>query len=186
MTTHDALTKCIALTESPCYIKKRNAVMDENRRKKRRRLGDRVLRKTVDTLQILAKISGGREGDFSEYYADLVGAKALVGRRQLDRRLGDILCSSIEAIAANINKLLEQQKALRKVGVTKMRGKKTSPMAVKTSVVGWEAERPCVGKNYRIYKEGGGIFRSARVTEVKPGYFQTKNSLYRIEVLMQG
>jgi hypothetical protein len=163
--------------------KEKDGIMVVDRRKEKRRHGDRVLIRTVEILHMLEKISSGKEADYTEYYADLVGVKDMVGRRQTDRKLGDTLCSTIANVAANIHGLLARAKALRKVRITKMRGKIPSRVAVRASVVGWEAKRPRVGKKYRLYKDDGGVFRSALVTEVKPGFFQTRNSLYRVEVL---
>ena len=159
--------------------------MDEDRRGKKRRRGDHVLQRTIEVLEKLEKISEGNIEDFTEHYADLVGVKDLVGRRKRDRTVGELLCSTIESLATNLDTLLQQDQSLRKVRITKMRGKKTSRVAVHTSVVGWEAEQPSVGDRYQLYKDGGGIFRSAVVTEVKSEYFKTKNSTYRIEVLDQ-
>jgi hypothetical protein len=160
--------------------------MDPNRRQQVRRRTDRALQETIEILRVLEKISRGEGGDFGEQYADLVALKDRLGRREEDRKLGESLCSAIEGIATNIGSLLEKDKPLRKVQVIKMSGRKNAQVEVQSAVVGWEESRPRVGKNYRIFKDDGGIFRSAVVVKVIPGFFQTQNSLYRVEVLQEG
>lgn len=160
--------------------------MAENRRRDKRRYADLALKETVEILQILERISRGEEADFTERYADLVGMKDRLGRRQEDRKLGESLCATIEAIASNLGQLVGKERRLRKVRITKMSGERSSQMQVQTSVVGWEENRPQVGKSYRLFKDDGGLFRSARVIKVTPDYFQTQNSVYRIEVLREG
>jgi hypothetical protein len=159
--------------------------MEQNRRQQARRRTDRALQETIEILRVLERISRGEDGDFGEQYADLVGLKDRLGRREEDRRLGESLCSAIEAIATNIGSLLEKDKRLRKVRVTKMSGRKGAQVEVQSSVVGWEEMRPRVGKSYRLFKDDGGVFRSAVVMKVVPGYFQTQNSLYRVEVVQE-
>jgi hypothetical protein len=160
--------------------------MAENRRKKKRRSSDQILNETIQVLRTLERISKGEEADFSEYFVDLVGMKDRIGRREEDRKLGEALCSAIESIASNIGKLLEREKSLRHVRITKMGGKKGAKLAVETAILGWEEDRPQIGKNYRVFKEDGGVFRSAVVTKVTDDQFHTVNSLYRLEVLQEG
>jgi hypothetical protein len=159
--------------------------MTANRRKDQRRHSDRALEETVQILQILEKVSQGDEIDFTEHYADLVGMKDRIGRRQDDRKVGESLCLAIEALADNIAHLLSKEKGLRKVRVTKMSGKKEGRVKVQSSLVGWEEMRPHVGRTYRVFKDDGGVFRSAVVTKVLPGYFQTQNSVYRLDVVTE-
>jgi hypothetical protein len=159
--------------------------MTENRRKEYRRPADRALEETIAILQILEKISRGEDLDFGEHYADLVGVKDRIGRRDEDRKLGESLCSAIEAVALNIGTLLEKYRRLRKVKITKLSGKEGASVDVQSTLIGWEEARPRVGKNYRVFKEDGGIFRSALVVKMFPGHFQTQNSVYRIEVLQE-
>jgi len=157
--------------------------MQKNRRSQTRRNVDQVLKQTVTILQILEKISKGEEVDYTEHFADLVGIKDRLGRRHEDKKLGALLCSSIEAIASNINTLLKEEKSLRKVRITKVSGRKAAQVRTHTSVEGWEAARPGAGENYRIYKDDGGVFSTSPVIEVKSDYFRTHNSLYTIEVI---
>ncbi len=155
----------------------------KDRRRTQRRDSDRVLKETVEILKILEEISRGEEGDYSEHFADLVGLKDRLGRRKEDRRLGETLCSTLESLATNLQQLVKRRGDLRKVRITKVSGRKGARLGLQIVIVGWEEERPCVGKNYRLFKEDGGIFRSALVTRVTEDYFQTQNSLYRLEVL---
>ncbi len=157
--------------------------MAANRRKAPRRHSDKAIEETVQILQILEKLSQGEEIDFTEHYADLVGMKNRIGRRQDDRQVGESLCVAIEALAGNIVHLFSKEKGLRKVRLTKMSGKKDARVKVQSAVVGWEETRPHVGRTYRVFKDDGGVLRSAVVTKVMPGFFQTQNSLYKIEVL---
>jgi hypothetical protein len=157
--------------------------MKEDRRKGRRRGIDHVLGKTVELLQILQRLSGGEDVDYSEPYADLVGMKNRVGRREEDHKLGETLCSAIGGIAANIAQLRQRDAAPRKVRITKVSGKEGAQVDIRATVVGWEEGRPAPGRGYRVFKDDGGVFSSAPVTKVTPGHFQTQNSLYRIEVL---
>lgn len=156
----------------------------EERRRKTRRTADKILVQTTAILQILERISRGEDGDHTEYYADLAALIDRAGRRQEDRKLAKLLFASLEGIANNINKLLEKDKALRKVRITKMRGKKVSQVDVNDSLEGWEAERPRVGEIYRVYKDDGGMFSSSVVLDLRPGYIQTQNSEYRIETVL--
>lgn len=157
--------------------------MKKERRKEKRRDIDRVMEKTVELLRELERLSGGEEVDYSESYADLVGMKDWIGRREEDRKLGETLVSTIGSIAANIAQLQEKGKRPRKVRVTKMSGKEGAQLDVQTTIVGWEEARPRVGRNYRLIQEDGGVFSSAPLTKIASGYFQTRNSLYQIEVL---
>jgi hypothetical protein len=157
--------------------------MKEDRRKNTRRQSDRILVQTVAILKILEKISRGEIEDPTDYFTDLSVLIDQVGRRQEDRKVVKRLFSSLEAVANNLNKLLEKQRTLRQVKIIKMSGRKTQPIAVNTPIEGWEAERPKMGDCYRVYKDDGGVFSSSPVTEVQPGYIRTQNSFYRLEVL---
>jgi hypothetical protein len=116
------------------------------------------LKETVEILKILEEISRGEEGDYSEHFADLVGLKDRLGRRKEDRRLGETLCSTLESLATNLQQLVKRRGDLRKVRITKVSGRKGARLGLQIVIVGWEEE----------------------VTE---DYFQTQNSLYRLEVL---
>ncbi len=155
----------------------------EDRRTQIRRRSDRALRHTVEILKLLDRMFKGEKVDFGEYYADLVGMRSSLGRREEDRLLAESLCSALEALAADIQGLTGANKTLRRVRLTKMGGKRGAALEVHSSLVGWEEAQPKVGSNYTLFKDEGGVFRSAVVIRVAEGQFQTRNSLYRIEVL---
>jgi hypothetical protein len=159
--------------------------MGSERRRDKRRDADRVLREVVDILRILERISQGEEIDFSETYTDLVGMKDKLGRREEDHKLGEALCTALESLARNLGALLEKERQLRKVRIIKLSGRKGASLDIQSSLIGWEEDRPKIGKHYRVFKEDGGVFRSALVTKVAHDHFQTQNSLYQIEVLQE-
>jgi hypothetical protein len=157
--------------------------MTENRRKEIRRETDRVLDKLLETLQVVEKISRGEQADFTEAYADLVGLKNQLGRREVDRRIGDALCATIGAIASNIGhpgetKEQPAEERLRRVRLTKVSGGKGH-----ATIAGWEEAPPEVGKSYRVFQENGSVVRTSPITRVSEGFVQTRNSLYQLEIL---
>lgn len=157
--------------------------MNINRRKQTRRDADHILMKTLEVLRLLEKISKGEDADYTEHFADLVGMKDRLGRRQEDRRLVELLCCTLESIVTNISKLLKKDDTFRKVRITKASGRPSAQFSTWCSFEGWEAEPPRRGLIYRIYKDDGGVLSTSPIVEVKSDYFQTANSMYRIEVL---
>jgi len=155
----------------------------QDRRSQIRRRSDMALRHTVEILKLLDRMFKGEKVDFGEYYSDLVGMRSNLGRREEDRVLAESLCSALEALAADIQGLTGESKTLRRVRITKMSGRRHAALDVHSSFVGWEEARPKVGANYMVFKDQGGVFRSAMVIRVGDGEFQTRNSLYRVEVL---
>jgi hypothetical protein len=158
-------------------------IMQEERRRAMRRHGDEFLEEALATLQTIERLSRGEDVDYTEYYVDLVGMKNLIGRRHEDHLLGELICSTIESIADNIDDLLKKDRALRQVKLTKHRGKPGARVATNSSIEGWEAEPPSAGKSYRIYTYNQVIFSTSPVVEVGPDYFQTQNSVYGIKIL---
>jgi hypothetical protein len=156
---------------------------EENCREEKGTGPDRVLRKTVEILGILERMSRGEAADFSEAYADLVGLKHQLGKREEDHKLGESLCGIIGALANNLSGLRSDHRRhherFRKVRLTKVRGES----AVEIAMVGWEFDLPVVGKPYRVIKEDGGTIHTSVVTRVDSGNLQTKNSVYQVEVL---
>lgn len=157
--------------------------MDQERRKGPRRRADEALRRTVRAIQALDRLARGVSLDFGEYYADLVGMRYALGRREEDRKLAEGLCTALESLASSIRGLLGKEGRLRKVRVTKVRGKKDSGLEARLAVEGWEEARPKVGSTYRVFRDDGGVFRSGTVIKVAKDLFQTRNSVYKIEVL---
>lgn len=155
----------------------------QDRRSQIRRRSDRALRHTVEILKLLDRMLKGEKVDFGEYYADLVGMRCSLGRREEDKVLAESLCSALGVLAADIQGLTGQSKTLRRVRLTKMSGRSNAALEVHSAFVGWEQDRPKVGSNYTVFKDEGGVFRSAMVIRVREGEFQTRNSIYRVEVL---
>jgi hypothetical protein len=153
------------------------------RRSQTRRRADKALRQTVEILQLLDRMTRGERVDFGECYADLVGLRNGLGRREEDRLLAESLCTALESLSADILGLMGEARTLRRVRLTKVSGRKNTPVEVQSSLVGWEEARPKVGRNYTLFKDEGGVFRSAVVLRVGEGEFQTRNSLYRVEVI---
>jgi hypothetical protein len=158
--------------------------MDKDRRKNKRRQSDQVMMKTVDILKSIERVSRGEDVDFKETYADLVDLKNQLGRREEDRTLGEMLCSTIESIAENIGRPVSQvgldsDDEPRKVRVRKV-GKKNGDRNVG---VGWEECFPLIGKRYSVFMDDGRVFRTSVVTKVNAERIYTRNSLYQIEVL---
>ena len=87
-----------------------------------------MLNLTVKVLQNLQRLSEGEDVDYTEDYADLVALKDQVGRREEDKKLGTVLCSTVEAVASNIGRLLKQEQGTRKVRITKASGKNDAPV----------------------------------------------------------
>lgn len=159
-------------------------IMQKNRRKKTRRKSDRIIQKTVEVLGTLERIAKGEEVDFTEAYADLVGMKDKLGRRKEDRKLGESLCATIEALACNPGSSLPIKSRPgdarpRKIRLTKISGQ-SDP---KRTIVGWEEKPPIVGRRYQVFSEDGSVIRTSAVTKVAAGYVQTRRSVYQIEVL---
>ena len=157
--------------------------MQQERRRTSRRDGDEFLNQTLVTLQNIEKIVRGEHSDYGEHYAHLMRIKEKVGRRHEDHELGEMLCSTIESIASNLDTLLNPHKPLRQVKITKVSGRRGARLRSYTSIEGWEAEQPRVGECYLVYTYDASVFRSSEIIEVKADYFQTQNSLYRIQLL---
>ncbi|MEJ5374998.1 MAG: hypothetical protein WHX93_00300 [bacterium] len=158
-------------------------MVQQERRNTIRRGSDRALKHTVEILKLLDRMFKGQKVDFGEYYADLVGMRSSLGRREEDRALAEELCSALEALAADIQGLTGENKTLRRVRLTKMSGKRHAALDLQSCLVGWEESRPRVGSNYTVFKDEGGVFRSAVVIRVAEGEFQTRNSIYKVEIL---
>jgi hypothetical protein len=144
-----------------------------------------MLEKVLEILRVLEKISKGENVDFTESFADLVGLKDQLGRRQEDRQLGEALCTVIGSIATNLVGAEDDRGetpdgVLRKVKLTRVSGGKGKPQP---AIVGWEEHPPRVGQIYRVFQENGSVVRTSPITRFAGGYVQTRNSLYQIEVV---
>jgi hypothetical protein len=112
--------------------------MAEKRKQERRADSDRVIKKIVDTLRIIERMSEGEEDvDFTEQYADLVGLMRKLGRRKEDDELGEALDYTFKSIANSLNKLLQTRKEKRKVRVIKVTTEEAQRAKSKAFTVGW-------------------------------------------------
>lgn len=154
--------------------------MVENRRRKVRRDSDRLLEKILNTLRVIERLSEGEEEEeFTEHYADLVGLMHKMGRRQRDHKIGEAICTTFEAVANNLHRLLEKQGRKRKVKLVKVSGS-GEPEA---PIVGWELLPPDVGKRYLVFDDKGSVYSTSPITMITDGQIHTRHSVYEIEVL---
>lgn len=155
------------------------------RRRESRRTSDRVLVKILEILKVVERMSRGERVDFTETYADLVGLKDRLGRRREDRELGEALCAIIGAIACSVADTDAQaaRPQRRRVRLTRLGGGKGEQLRV---IEGWEEEEPQEGKSYRILQDNGRLVRTSTLTRVSGEFLQSRNSLYKIQVLMVG
>jgi hypothetical protein len=78
---------------------------------------------------------------------------------------------------------LSELSANRKVRIRKLSGIDTK-IKLLTSFVGFEEERPVVGKKYRVFTQDGKVFSSSPVSTISGNFIRTKNSIYEIEEFM--
>jgi hypothetical protein len=143
------------------------------------------MKKTVEILLALGNPEKGEEGESKNAYADLVDLRKRLGRRQEDQKLAEDLCASIETVASRLGLPLgmdEQpsESVLRKVRLAQVgsEGGKIRP-----PIEGWEESYPRVGNTYRIFTDTGKVIRTSSLTKIVTGYIQTKNSVYKLEVI---
>lgn len=148
--------------------------MVENR-KRARRNSDKFLKEMRDFLKGLCALienSGKKDMDYSEFYADMVGLREKMGRREADRNCVDEICAYLEKIAIHIENKSENPpiilKRVRLYNVQKSQ-----------YLEGWQQVPPTEGKSYWIYQDGGRFFRTSKVIKVEEKSFQTKNSTYK-------
>jgi hypothetical protein len=165
------------------YLKEQ-ALLDtspQERRQQVRRKSDLFFREISVMLHILANMSEGKVEEFGEQFANLVGVKNTLGRRIDDKKLGDDICFSVERLASNLADLVGSRGGLRKVRIRKVTGKYAGVVEKDKILLGWEEAPPQEGKSYCLYIVGGGIFRSAKVTQALQDHFRTRNSIYEIQ-----
>ena len=132
-------------------------------------------------VEILANMSEGRREQFGEQFTRLVAVKNTLGRRLEDKELGDAICHHVERLASNVAQLMAGNAGLRRVRIRKVTGKEMGTVAKDKILVGWEEAPPEMGRSYCLYIAGGGVFRSAEVTQVLKDHFRTRNSLYEVQ-----
>jgi hypothetical protein len=69
------------------------------------------------------------------------------------------------------------------VCIKKVIGTQDRTVKLYARVTGLERNPPLVGERYRIVLEDGSVLHTSVVTKVTPGYFQTENSVYEIEMV---
>lgn len=69
------------------------------------------------------------------------------------------------------------------VCIKKVIGKQDRTVKLYARVTGLEQNPPLVGERYRIVLEDGSVLHTSVVAKVTPGYFQTQNSVYEIEMV---
>jgi hypothetical protein len=146
----------------------------KEKRKKARRNSDRFLKEMRNFLKGICALidnSSEKNHDYSEFYADMVGLREKIGRRESDKNCIDEICAYLEKIALYVENRLENSpvmlKRVRLYNVQKSQ-----------SLEGWQQVPPIVGKSYWIYQDGGKFFRTSKVIKVGEKSFQTKNSTY--------
>ena len=166
--------------------------MNPGQRTEIRRGSDVLIIQIVEYLRILSTIIDGEDYDFGEPLADLIGMKEEIGRRQDDEELIDELCGLLEKISVALvekKKLLEiaegklPGKKGRRVRLTKLESIGKSDQTVGTTIDGWERMKPVEGKIYVIYKDNGKVYKTTALTKLYEDRFQTRNSIYKIEVI---
>ncbi len=154
------------------------------RRQQPRRNSDKVLRKILEVLRVVERLSRGEDVDFTEAYADLVGLKDQLGRRKEDRELGEALCVTLGSIASNIVGGSKRPESTftpkRKVRLLRRAGGSGRTDAV---IEGWEQHPPVLGKSYVVLQENGRFVRTSSLTKITGNVLQTRNSIYELEIL---
>ena len=85
--------------------------MVEDRRQETPRNSDTVIRRILETLRVLERISQAEvKSDFTEPYADLVGLMDKLGRRKEDKEFMEDICATLQSIAINLEHLFLEKK----------------------------------------------------------------------------
>ena len=158
--------------------------MEMERREQPRRNSDKVLRKILEVLRVVERLSRGEDVDFTEAYADLVGLKDQLGRRREDRELGEALCVTLGSIASNIVGGFKRAESSfaprRKVRLSRRAG---GSGRTDTVIEGWEQHPPVLGKSYVVLQENGRFVRTSSLIKITGNVLQTRNSIYELEIL---
>jgi hypothetical protein len=159
--------------------------MEKDRRKRAQRGSDLFMAMTTKVLVFLEMLSRGEDADFDAAYAELVGVKDRLGRREADHKTAEELCAAVRAIATSVTPRVTGavkggEEQLRRVRLTKVSRRRPGD---DTSVMGWEMKRPALGKSYLVYTDKGSVFRTSVVVKMVSGYIRTRNSAYQIDLL---
>ena len=88
-----------------------NKLMVADTRQRTRRNSDSVIRKILEALRVLERISQAEvKSDFTEPYADLVGLMDKLGRRKDDMEFMEDICATLQSIAINLEHLFREKK----------------------------------------------------------------------------
>lgn len=157
--------------------------MKGQKKRRSRRISDRLIRETVHFHRALLNLIRGKKGDLGPVLYRLNQLAALLGRREEDRKLGQEFIESLEDITDHLLKLGVIERLPRKVRLRKVMGKQVERFPTGMERVGWELERPRRGEHYCIYLGEGRVFRTGKVEDCDLYHLRTVNSHYEIEVL---
>jgi hypothetical protein len=146
---------------------------------------DRALKKKViQLMRMLERIAQERDVALSDYRQDIDRLRKGLSLPQKDAQTKNALCNAIDALIRRLNHRATKLELKRKVKVIKLNNKQQKESDSKKAIVGWEEMPPVVGKRYRVFFNDG-VYSTARVIRAAAGYFQTNNSVYKVEVLEQ-
>jgi hypothetical protein len=139
--------------------------------------------RTLDLLRVLDRIAREKKVDLREYRADLIKVREQLRRRPKDAQARRFLNHDIARLTEALKRRLPKPGLRRRVRVIKISGRGNAKILSRSPIVGWEETPPIVGKRYRVFKKESMVFSTSLVTKIAAGYFRTRNSVYRLEVL---
>jgi len=148
-----------------------------------RRKSDRLIRETMELHRAIIDMMEGKGGDLPAVLTKLRRMGCELGRREEDRRLGEVLSAGLEGIVRRLVELGVIEQVPRKVRLRKVLGKAEKAFPVGMEKVGWEMDLPKVGERYSLYLDDGRVFRTGDVLEYEERHFRTRNSVYEIQVI---
>ncbi len=159
--------------------------MVKEKREGARRSSDRLIRQTMEFHRAIVDIMEGRGGDLDSVLRMVRQMGVGLGRREEDRRLGELLSAGLEGLVRRLVELGVIQQVPRKVRLRKVLGKTDEKFPVGMEKLGWEMDLPKVGERYCLYLDDGRVFRTGEILEYGEGHFRTRNSVYEIRPLQE-
>lgn len=156
--------------------------MVKEKREGARRSSDRLIRQTMEFHRGIIDIMEGRGGDLPALLRMVRQMGVGLGRRDEDRKLGELLSAGLEGLARRLVELGVIEQVPRKVRLRKVLGKSNEKFPVGMEKLGWEMDLPKVGERYCLYLDDGRVFRTGEVMEYSEEHFRTRNSVYEIHV----
>ncbi len=160
--------------------------MVKERRGGARRSSDLLIRQTMEFHRAIIDIMEGRGGDLPSLLRMARQTVVDLGRREEDRRLGELLSAGLEGLARRLVELGVIEQVPRKVRLRKVLGKSNDKFPIGVEKLGWEMDLPKVGERYCLYLDDGRVFRTGEVLEYGEEHFRTRNSVYEIRVVQEG